>query len=563
MTADAEQRFDVVVVGSGFGGGVTAWRLAEAGWRVLVLERGRPWPPGSFPRTPRDFQHAFWDPAAGLHGLVDIWSFSGMNVVTASGLGGGSLIYSNVMLRKPADTFQDTEAERWPVTRADLDPHYDAVEAVLAPQAYPLAHPAYASTGKAVALVDAARSAGLEAVQPPLAVLFAAQDGGEPVPRAPVAEAVPNLHGVPRSTCRLCGECNIGCNDGAKQTVDLTFLSRALAAGAQIRTLCEARTLAAVEGGWEVGYRQHVDAAEGVQYRLADPSPEPARTVRAAHVVLAAGTVGSTRLLLRNRVALPQLSAAVGRRVSGNGDMLGFVRNAREGHARDEQRPWRYLDPSHGPVITTSVHVPADRSLSGREHYVQDAGAPAFTEWLWQMLELPEDLWSARHMGLRRLREKLTGHRDENLSAELSTLLGSGRMSAAMMPLLGMGRDVADGRLHLDADGELDLAWDDAASQPHYRALAASCAQLARGMGAQWTQARSAHLTTVHAVGGAAMATSPADGVVDAYGNVHGHPGLHVADGSVMPGPVGPNPSLTIAALADRFAGAMIAAGRP
>ena len=560
----ADERFDAVVIGSGFGGAVTACRLAEAGWSVVVLERGRPWPPGSFPRTPRDFQQAFWDPAAGRYGMADIWSFSGMNVVTASGLGGGSLIYSNVMLRKPAATFEDSERERWPVTRAQLDVHYDRVQAVQAPQVYPLEHEPYAQTGRAQELARAARALGLEAERPPLAVLFAAADGADPVPRAPVVEEVVNLHGVPRTTCRLCGECNIGCNDGAKQTLDLTYLTRALAAGAQIRTLCEARTLAASDGGWTVGYRQHVDGAEGVQARLRDPVADAAAgTVHGAHVVLGAGTVGSVSLLLRNRPALPRLSRAIGRRVSGNGDLLSFARNARGGHPRDAERPWRYLDPSRGPAITTSVHVPAERSESGREHYVQDSGAPAFTEWMWQALELPEDLWAARRMVWRRAKEKLTGRRDENISAELATLMGSGRMSAAMMPLLGMGRDVADARLHRDDDGELDLEWDDRASRPHYDALRATCGALSRAMGADWMPIRSAHLTTVHAVGGCAMAVNPADGVVDPLGNVHGHPGLHVADGSVMPGPVGPNPSFTIAALADRFAEAMIAGGRP
>ena len=557
----AVERFDAVVVGSGFGGAVTACRLAEAGWGVLVLERGRPWPPGSFPRTPRDFQRAFWDPGAGSHGLFDVSSFSGMNVVTASGLGGGSLIYANVMLRKPADSFEDSETERWPVTRAELEPHYDRVEAVQRPQRYPLEHEPYAATGKARALREAAAALGLEAEQPPLAVLFAASEGADPVPRTPVVEKPVNLHDVPRSTCRLCGECDIGCNDGAKQTLDLTYLTRAQTAGAVIRTLCEAQTLEAAGAGWTVGYRQHLSGTGGVKDDLRDRVTEERRTVMTDHVVLAAGTLGSVGLLLRNRVALGHLSPALGRRVSGNGDLLSFVRNARAGGATDADAAWRYLDPSRGPVITTSVRVPAERSQSGREHYVQDGGAPAFTEWLWHVLELPEDLWGARGLAWQRARAKLAGRRDENVSAELAALLGSGRMSAAMMPLLGMGRDVADGFLHLDEGGALDLAWSDRASLAHYDALRASSQKLAEKMGAGWAQTPSAHLTTAHPVGGCAMAAHPADGVVDPWGNVHGHRGLHVADGSVMPGPVGPNPSFTIAALADRFAEAMIEGG--
>ena len=130
-----------------------------------------------------------------------------------------------------------------------------------------------------------------------------------------------------------------------------------------------------------------------------------------------------------------------------------------------------------------------------------------------------------------------------------------------MMPFLGMGRDVPTGRFHLDNDGQLDLAWDAAASQPHFDALRQSSKSIAGQMGGGWMEAPFSHQTTVHPIGGCAMSEDVAHGVVDPYGNVHNYPGLHVADGSVMPGPVGPNPSFTIAALADRFADAMIEKG--
>ena len=137
------ERFDAIVVGSGFGGSVTACRMAEAGLDVLVLERGKPYPPGSFPRTPRGMRSNFWDPATGLHGLFDLWSFSHVTALVASGLGGGSLIYANVMLRKPEDTFVWSDGEEshpWPLQREDLEPHYDAVQEVLCPRPYPTDH---------------------------------------------------------------------------------------------------------------------------------------------------------------------------------------------------------------------------------------------------------------------------------------------------------------------------------------------------------------------------------------------------------------------------------------
>src|ERR1035438_4518797 len=141
-----ELDFDVIVVGSGFGGSITAYRVAEAGYRVCVLERGQSYPPNSFARSPSAMSQAFWDPGNRRHGLFDVWSFAHLDAVVSAGLGGGSLIYASVLLRKDAAWFvaeRDGVSVPWPVSRADLDPHYEKVESVLSPQTFPISAQPY------------------------------------------------------------------------------------------------------------------------------------------------------------------------------------------------------------------------------------------------------------------------------------------------------------------------------------------------------------------------------------------------------------------------------------
>ena len=226
MISSDDAPADVVVVGSGFGGSVMAYRLASAGLGVCLLERGQAYPPGSFPRSPKGMLENVWVPSRGRYGLFDLWSFRHMDALVSSGLGGGSLIYANVLLRKDERWFVKEDLphgghEYWPVSRADLDPHYDRVEAMLQPRPYPVGVAPYNETPKTRAFHDAAKEIGLTPFLPPLAVSFAGADG-VPRPRVPVAEAAPNLHGQTRLTCRLCGECDIGCNEGSKNTLDLT-----------------------------------------------------------------------------------------------------------------------------------------------------------------------------------------------------------------------------------------------------------------------------------------------------------------------------------------------------
>src|SRR6266851_3905772 len=391
-TGSAAEHADAVVVGSGFGGSVAACRLAKAGLSVILLERGKAYPPDSFPRTPAEMSQAFWDPGAGLYGMFDVWRFTGCDSVVSSGLGGGSLIYANVLLRKDEHWFVQDDPlphggfESWPVTRADLDPHYDEVERMLGATPYPLDAAPYAATPKTRAMQDAAAELGLPWQLPPLAVSFAPAPGAAPGPGLPIVDPpYGNLHGRQRSTCRLCGECDIGCNVGAKNTLDYTYLSAAQHHGADLRTCHEVRAIRpGAARGYEVNYIRHDTQGEGRTRATA----QPLGTIACDRLVLAAGTYGTSYLLLRNRSCFPGISAALGTRFSGNGDMLSFLV-----HAKDRSRT-RPLDASRGPVITSAIRL-SDRhdglAGTGRGAYIEDGGYPAFVDWLVEAADLPRD----------------------------------------------------------------------------------------------------------------------------------------------------------------------------
>jgi cholesterol oxidase len=553
----SDTHFDAVVVGSGFGGSVLAYRLAEAGESVCVLERGNPYPPGSFPRSPRALAKAFWDPSEGLYGMFNLWSFHGIGALVSSGLGGGSLIYANVLLRKDERWFVQEDLanggyEYWPVTRAELDKHYRRAEDMLNAQQYPLEHAPFDESRKTLAFKEAGEKLGREWILPPLAVTFA-NDGEAPAVGVPIHEEHPNLHGATRYTCRLVGECDIGCNFGAKNTLDYNYLSEAKRLGAEIWTRREVRTLAPREGGgYVVRYVEHDVADEGRKLDTRDPSVRPERELTCERLVLSAGTLGSTYLMLRSRDAFPGLSAKLGTRFGGNGDLLTFALEAK--HPDGSPRP---LDAAFGPVITSAIRVPdALDGGEGRGFYVEDAGYPEFLSWILQATQGPGALWRYRRVAARLVLSLLRREPEVDLSAEVSELLSDTRLSAGSLPLLGMGRDIPDGKMTLRG-GKLDVDWRKGKSGPFFDRLGDFSRDIAEAVGAKFERNPTwylGRLITVHPLGGCPMGRSLDEGVIDPYGEVFGYPGFTIADGSVMPGPVGPNPSLTIAALADRFA---------
>ncbi|MBO1266463.1 GMC family oxidoreductase [Arthrobacter cavernae] len=562
---EAIEAVDAVVVGSGFGGSVAAHRLSAAGQSVVLMERGKPYPPGSFARTPAEMGRNFWDPDRGLYGLFDAWTFRGLEGLVSSGLGGGSLIYANVLLRKDENWFVKESPvpgggyENWPFTRADLDPYYDAAEAMLQPVPYP-----YRDTAKTNAMEASAAALGLSISRPPIAVTFAARPGAvpgtnQPLPAAPYGSV--HGEGTVRTTCILCGECDIGCNSGAKNTLDHNYLSAA-ARHADLRTFHDVRGIRPLDGGgYEVRYVVHDPANPGALLTE--------RLIRCRRLILGAGTFGTNFLLLRNRGSLPALSEALGTRFSGNGDLLTFIMDAKtRGNGSDNGNGAatgvRTLSGSRGPVITTAIRVPDTRDGGdGRGYYVEDAGYPAFMNWLIETGQLGKVAARTLRVARQLLKDRLFEARRSNISADVAAALGDGRLSASSLPLLGMGRDIPDGVMGLQ-DGRLAIDWTLSTSTAYFDRVRSTMASIARELDGDfvdnplWWAKR---VITVHPIGGAPAGRNPAEGVCDSYGEVFGYPGLYVVDGAAMPGPVGANPSLTIAAFAERACERILDAG--
>jgi cholesterol oxidase len=557
-----EGHFDTIVIGSGFGGSVVAYRLAESGRKVCLLERGQRYAPGTFPRDPEGMKRNFWDPSEGYYGLYDLWATSDLAGVTASGLGGGSLIYANVMLRKDERSFLNEHDspggyDYWPVTRENLEAHYDHVEQIISPQPYPILLKPYSESGRAQALRAAANAHRLRWSTPKLAVTFSS--GRATAPGIPIHEKKSNLHGVPRQTCRLCSECCFGCNFGSKNSLDLNYLSLAQRSGAELHTLCEARLVHPMVGGdgYVVRYVQHDLSRCGRPLRTHDHNVLPVRSVTAKQVVLCCGTYGTTYLLMRSRKHLQNLSSCLGTKFCTNGDFLAVGTRCRP-RELDMRLPG-VIGADFGTAITGAIELPAAPGTSFPEGYIEDLGYPSFVAWLLQVADV-SNLWSVLHHVLPRLMTQCPGRnagRDsDSLNGDVATLFGSTGLSAGTMPLIGVGRDMPNGVITM-MDDRLDVTWSEEESSKYFgraRAVAKSVTSVLRGRYWDGRIGRFGYGVTMHPLGGCPMGKDPTQGVVNSFGEVYNNPGLFVADGSVLPGPIGVNPAFTIAALADRTA---------
>lgn len=522
--------YDVVVIGSGFGGSITACRLAQAGRSVCILERGRRWTNIDFPRSPSQLsRNGFWDTDAGRFGLVEYRVFERMHVIQGSGVGGGSLHYFNVHLRPPASVFEDP---RWPpeIDFEVLEPYYALAKDMLD------AGPLFAPIGRALptrttTFQEACRLTG----RPSDLVDIAVYTG--PGRRNPHG-------GVPQLPCDYSGNCGIGCAPHAKNSLDLTYLPLAERHGAEVYPLCKVDRIEPLSGG---------------TYRVsfARLGPDAARTagvgsVDALTVIVSAGTLGTNELLLRCRDrhgTLPGLSPALGRGFSGNGDLLLAGTLTR-----------RDIDPGRGPSITAG----ADFSTPRQQVFVEDLGFPDPLLWFVEgmLANATPTLNLLRWAKLFLFNRLAIRGAIDRLSHERDRLFGGGR-TRGFLPYLGMCEDAGDGRLVLDEDGGLDLEWDPENSVENLLELEDAMRELSDALDGHYVPSPLwappfRELLTAHPLGGCAMAGGAEHGVVNEQSEVHGYPGLFVVDGSIVPTSLARNPTATISALAERAAFRML-----
>lgn len=534
-------RYDVVVVGSGYGGGVAASRLARMGLSVAVLERGREWLPGDFPSTlagaQRETQlvtasHRFGAPT----GLFEVHVGKGAHVLVGCGLGGTSLINANVCIDPDPRVLADP---RWPEElRSDgtLAEGFRRARAMLAPE--PL--PATERPRKLAALAESAKALGITPGRVDLHIAF-----GDRV----------NAQGVRQPACTGCGDCMGGCNVGAKTTVQSTWLADAARHGAHIFTEVAVRHVTKQpDGRWRVVV-QLKDASS--------PRRVPVRTITAEAVVLAAGTIGTNEILMRSREDGDlALSGQLGKRVSTNGDAISLGYNARMpvgsigiGH------PPRAGVPPPGPAVAGLVDLRGAAQVDDGVVLV-DAGVQSAYAAL-----MPAATAAAALTG------KTIARSFQDSIAALGRTVESAVAGAyagavdATQVFLAIGHDASGGEIVLE-DDRAHIVWPQAAATAAYkhideivgRAVAAvGGTYVPNPMAASWL---GGNVLSVHPLGGAVTATDRAAGVVDHKGRVFDgtpsagsrdvHQGLYVVDGSVIARSLGCHPLLTIAAFAER-----------
>jgi cholesterol oxidase len=541
--------YDVVVVGSGYGGAIAASRMARAGRSVCVLERGREFMAGEYPRTPFQgteniqYNTAFAQIGSPL-ALLEVHVNEDVNAVVGCGLGGTSLINANVALEADPRLWEDT---RWPaalrVDKNGRDHGYALARAMLQPSPVPGDYPALP---KLQALEKSAQGLGMadRFSRPPITVTF---------------EDRTNAAGVAQNACVGCGDCNSGCNYDAKNSTHMNYLPDAVAHGAEIFTGAAVHSVTRASGArpWNVNFQLVQLGRESYG--------APDLFVSADIVIVSAGTIGSSALLLRSRNAGLTTSDMLGRHFTGNGDVLAFAYNTNDvingvgwgSHVEGEIPPV-------GPTITGLID---NRNTADvKDGYVIEEGslAGAVGAALVGLLGNAAPLEGidvdagARHS----IRERL----DYNARVAESYLRGPyhGALNHTQSFLV-MAHDDESGQISVDDKGRARIAWANAGKQPVFQTIEDVLKRATVPLGGKYlrnpisTDIVGNRTVTVHPLGGCGMGEDAEHGVVDHMGRVYSgasgtavHKGLYVMDGAVMPMSLGVNPLLTISALAER-----------
>ncbi len=530
------EHYDVVVVGSGYGAGVAASRLSRTGKSIAVLERGREFLAGDFPDDLTHGAGEFQVDAPEGHvgsatALFDFHLNSDIDVVVGCGLGGTSLINANVALVPEPRIFDNPH---WPAgIRAHrdtlLEDGYKRAKAMLEPNPYPESSPTLA---KLEGLKEQGEKLGRPVHRVPINVTFEDRE---------------NSAGVAQKACVLCGDCVSGCNHWAKNTVNLNYIADAHNHGVAVFCEVSVRYVARDGERWQVYYRSAGQDGDD-------------RCVTADVVVLGAGTLGSTEILLRSAANGLPLSGQLGHRFSANGDFLGFAYNGNKtmhGIGFGKRNP-ADMDPV-GPTITGAIWYSPDQKLED-DYIIEEGAVPGMLSPV-----LPGAFAAAAvafgQNTANSITEKLrqAGRTTESLVA--GAYHGA---TENTQTFLVIGNDDSGGVMKLE-DDRLRIDWPGVGEQDYYKNIQSS---LVGATSAQdgiyvkeptWIDLLRHNLITVHPLGGCVMAESAESGTINHKNQVFStatgddvHDGLYVTCGSGIPCSLGVNPLFTISAVAER-----------
>jgi cholesterol oxidase len=522
--------YDVVIIGSGFGGSVSALRLTEKGYRVGVLEAGRRFADDEFAKTSWNLRKFLWAPQFGMYGIQRIHLLRNVMILAGAGVGGGSLNYANTLYVPPESFFKDPQWQGITDWRDELMPHYDQAQRMLGV----VTNPTFTDADRIMKAVAEDMGVGDTFVATPVGVFFGTD--GEKTPGKHVADPYFGGAGPARTGCIECGSCMTGCRYGAKNTLVKNYLGLAESAGAQVHPLTMVKGFEQrADGLWEID-----TARTGGKLR------RRRKTFTAQYVILAAGTYGTQKLLfkMRDKGKLPELSDKLGVLTRTNSESIVGAGRLRVG---DD------LDLTHGVAITSSIHPTSDthvepcrygkgsNAMGLLQTLMTDGTGPQGTDVpRWKQLfrnAEADPKGTLRLLNPRRWSERtMIALVMQNLDNSITTFTRKTKFGFRML-------DSKQGH------GEPNPTWIPAGNEVTRR-IAEKIGGVAGGT---WSELFNIPLTA-HFLGGAAIGDSPEHGVIDPYQRVYGYPTLSVMDGAAISANLGVNPSLSITAQAERAA---------